>query len=298
MEDQLYLRSTELIVGTKVGPTPQEPFNARLFRNRLNFTVTKEQNGTSNKAKITIFNINQDSRNFLEEKDLVVFLKAGYQDQVSTIFFGDIIERTTQRAGADVTTTLECGDQEQLLKTVRVNIGLAANSTNIQAFDAAATALGLKIPAPQKALIPVTTFLKRFSFVGLAQDLLNKLTETNKFKWSIQDGVLQILGPESDDTQLAVVIGPNTGLIGNPTKTKDGIKFRSLLNPQITVGRTCKIESTQFQGRFGNEANKKASQSLSDAGGFIIARKVVHQGDSNEGAWETVVEGQVAGENV
>lgn len=307
----LYLREAELIIGPKEQAAPKEPslakrYGSRLVRDkvdpsryssgfRIAFNVDKTASSNANKSTISLYNISQESRNFLEEKALVLFLKAGYEGNISTIFFGDVIERRTARQGADVVTTLECGDQEQLIATANVQIGLQKGATNIQVFRAAAEALGLTIPARQLASIPQRQFAKGFSFTGTAKQLLDEQVDKVKFTWSIQDGEIQVLPLTMPTEAIAVLISQDTGLIDYPTKAVDGLKFKSLLNPELRIGRACKVQSKQFQGVFGAKAGAAASSALEDAGGLVIARKVQHVGDTDEGEWSTTVEGQAPG---
>lgn len=309
--DEQYLREAEVIIGQKVTGqnAPQEPpgakrFNSRYQRDpidstlfssgfRISFSIEKDQESNANKSKITLYNLNQESRAFMEDEKLIVFLKAGYEGRISTIFFGDVDERETVRNGPDIVTTLECTDQGKILQTANVQIGLNPGANNIQAFEAAESAMGLIIPARQKALIPVRQFVQGFSFTGTAQKLMEKLTKEIGFKFSIQDGEIQLLSDIENDQQEAVLVTPDTGLIGFPTKTQRGAKFKALLNPEIRVGRAVKLESKQFQGALGSSANVAGSQALQDSGITLISKKVTVNGDTHEGPWESLVEGIV-----
>ena len=290
-DGRLYLREAELIVGPKVTFTnaPVEPVDARNFKKRIAFNVVKTSESAPNKAKITIYNISQESRNFLEDDDLVVFLKAGYKDGVGTIFFGDVVRMESQRNGPDILTMLECGDSEKILLTAHIDIGLGAGATNIQALNLAAAKLNLTLGPIQG--VKTINYLNGFTFSGLAKDLLDQIAKQTGTEFNVQDGEIRILPPDATDTQTAVLITPETGLVGFPTKTKDGVTFKSLLNPNLKPGRAVKLESKQFQGEFGAKSDKKASQSLSDSGAIIKVRKVVFDGDTEEGSWFSTVEG-------
>ena len=106
--DLLYLREAALIVGPKVTATngPVEPVNARVFRTRINFEVEQDGSGNANKAKIRVYNLSEESRTFLEQKDLVCFLNVGYETSgLSNLFFGDIDDKNgihVERNGPDI----------------------------------------------------------------------------------------------------------------------------------------------------------------------------------------------------
>lgn len=293
--DFLFLREAELIVGKKVSTTnaEQEPGNGRVFKNRVVFNIESTSVAASNKAKIDIYNISQESRNFMEEKDTIVILKAGYQDKISTVFFGDVIRRDINRAGPDIVTTLECGDAENILTTAHIELGFGPGITNVQIIEQAAEKLLLS--SGIRKGIKTVQYQNGFSFSGLVSDLLAQLTKEVGVEHTIRNGELIILPILETDEQEAVLITPETGLVGHPTKTIDGLEFTSLLNPDITPGRSVQVVSKMFQGEFGVRAEIVASASLVKSGDVLKARKVIHEGDTADGPWFTKVEGFLPG---
>jgi len=288
-ENSLFLREHELVIGPKVdSPTPIEPINALKFANRLNFSIEKTTTPDPNKSKITIYNISQESRSFLEQKDLIVFLKAGFNGDMSNIFVGEILRRESQRSGPEVTYTLECGDTERLLRSAILNIGLGPNATNLQVLNAAISQMGIVVGTLKG--FETIVYKNGFSFFGQIKDLLTELTKNLDVEWNIQDGELRILPKGEDDGDEAVLITPETGLIGFPTKTIDGIKFTSLMNPRLRPGRAVKIESRQFQGQTGPTASLLASTSVIASGDVVKVRKATFKGDTYEGDWLVEVE--------
>jgi len=289
-ENALFSRSHELIIGQKVITTgsPIEPPDARLFRNRIKFRVEKTTVPQPYKAKISLYNISQESRNFLEEEDLIVFLKAGYNEESKNIFTGEIRRRESSRSGPDVILTLECGDSEKIMQTAHIEISLSKGATNILLFQLAAEKLGLS--SGVNLGITQITFRKSFHFSGLVKDLLNEQTKNINVEWNIQNGELRILPKEKTDTQEAVLIDSSSGLIGFPTKTKEGLKFDSLLNNELWPGRAIKVVSKQYQGQFGPASSFEAQTPLIDSGDVVKARRVIHEGDTKEGKWTSSVE--------
>lgn len=274
----LYLRKGELIVGQKVADTNAaiEPQNALQIKTRLNFTVEKDESGNANKAKINIYNLSEDTKTFLERDNLVVFLNAGYAGGISNLFFGDLQRFDEKRNGPDIITTLECGDAENILREANIQIGLGKNATNIQVINQAIAKL--KLSKGFQATIPEIKFANGYSFSGQVKTLLNEMMEMVNLKWSIQNGELQILGETQSDFQTAVLLNQNSGLIGTPTKSKDGVEFISLLNPEIRPGRAVVLESKRF---------------LNGSGATVKVNKTVFTGDTHEGAWQVKCEGVI-----
>lgn len=289
--NRLFIREAELIVGTKGGSAGTIPADARVIKNRLKFTVEKNSEGNSNKATIAIFNLSQDTRNFLEKTDNYVILRAGYQDAISAIFTGDVLKGKHERSGPDITTTLECGDGELALRDAVVSVGLGPGATNTQIINQAVAAItGLSVARGYMDTIPTRTFANGFTYSGPAKSLLKEQLRAVGLEFHIQDGELNIMVPDKTDLQLAVEITPETGLIGFPTKTPEGVDFVSLLNPFIRPGRAIKIESKQFQGAFGSQSGVAASAALVHSGSTVRCRRVVFEGDTKEGPWQSKAE--------
>jgi len=270
----LFIRKAELIIGPKISESAVEPVDARVFKTRLNFSIEKDETGNANKCKISIYNISEDSKTFLEKDDLVVFLNAGFGDGVSNIFFGDLQRFSEKRNGPDIITTIECGESEKILREAHIQISLGPGATNRQVVDAAIKKLNLS--KGFQVEIPIVKYQNGFSFSGPVKKLMNEQMGAVKLNWSIQSGEMQILGEKETDEQIAIEITPNTGLIGMPTKTKDGVEFTSLLNPGLRPGRAVRLESKRF---------------LDGSGANVKLTKTVFKGDTHEGQWLVKCEG-------
>ena len=83
---------------------------------------------------------------------------------------------------------------------------------------------------------------------GMARDEMRKLVRSNGASWSIQNGKVQIIpnngfiGVVND----AVVLNSMTGMIGIPEQTDNGIRIRSLLRPELQIGRLVKINNSDI----------------------------------------------------
>jgi hypothetical protein len=290
--NRLFLREAELIVGTKGLSTRANtiPGDARIIRTRIKFSIEKNSESNANKGTITVYNLSQETRNFLEKKDAIAMLKAGFRDFASTIFLGDILKGMNKRQGPDVVTDLECGDGEFALKTALLNVSFGPGVKNTQIIDAAVAAITqYNVVKGFRETIPVKTYQQGFSFSGQARDALKQQLLPVGLEFHIQDGELSIIKPDGTNKELAVLVSQDTGLVGFPTKTALGVEFTCLLNPQLRPGRAVKLESKQFQGAFGRQANIGAA-SLIESGDVVRVRRVVHEGDTGEGTWLSRVE--------
>ena len=218
-ENILFIRKAELIIGPKVSGTNAaiEPVDARSFNTRLNFEIIKDESGNANKSKISIYNISEESKTFLEQDNLVIFLNAGFGVGISNIFFGDLQRFTEKRNGPDIITTIECGESENILRDAHIQIGLGPGATNRQIIDMAIDKLSLS--KGFQVEIPLIKYQNGFSFSGTVKKLMNEQMKLVNLNWSIQAGEMQILGENETDEQVAIELSASSGLIGMPTKT-------------------------------------------------------------------------------
>jgi len=289
-ESSLFIREAELIIGQKIETSNAaiEPLDALSFKTRLKFKVEKTDGSEPNKASINIYNLSLESRNFIERKNSVVFLKAGYQNAIGLIFFGDIAENGVKqkREGPDIITTIEAGDAEAILSEAHLELSLARGATTLQIIEAAARELNLSVGV--KKDIISKTYSAGFSFSGSVKKLMDEVTRFSKVVWSIQDGELIIMNEKSNDGKEAVLLSKDSGLIGIPTKLKDAYEFTSLLNYSIRPKRLVKIETSQSLDNDKQGVNN--SKPFSD---FVTVTKAIYEGDTHEGTWQVKCEGQI-----
>ena len=97
----------------------------------------------------------------------------------------------------------------------------------------------------------ITEFTKGISLSGKTSDQLGKLLETAGLTYSIQDGQLQLLGPNDTLKGQVVVLQQGTGLIGSPEIGEAGIvKARSLLQGTLMPGIKVNIKAKEVEGFF------------------------------------------------
>ena len=293
MSDRLYGRSCQLIITspdgvgrTYSGITP--PALARVeeqdgqiqiinpeqakdcFRIAFNVELTSESN--SNLATVSIYNLNDTSRAFIEKDGIKIILMAGFGPNPQIIFAGEVDGDKTksEKNGADIITTIESGEGKFSLNNTVLNKTFAPGVSIEQAIKDVGKDLGLPINSKD---IKSEKFNQGLSISGSPQEVLNNLTKKQDLEWSVQAGILEIKKKNGTISDEAVVMGPETGLVSIPKKLSDGLEFVSLLNSLLRPGRPVKIESKFLKGD-----------------NFFIVRKVQHQGDNFSGPWNSFVE--------
>ncbi|MCK5446423.1 MAG: hypothetical protein KAI73_12430 [Rhodospirillaceae bacterium] len=242
----------------------------------ISFEVTKTRRRSSNKAVIKIWGLNDASIGLLNQVGTAVSVLAGYPGNRALIFEGDIAKRgiTTEDDGKERVTTIEAGASEKAIQTTRTDFSLAAptNSALVLALIVAKMGIG----PGNIATLPPKQYLTGYCHTGKASAALDEIADDLGVKWSIQNGQLQMLLPGVPTLDTAVLLTPDSGLIGSPTKQKDGVAGKSLLQPDIIPGRLLSIVSLGLTG-------------------FFKISEVTHRGETFGGDFTTEFKGKTAG---
>lgn len=260
---------------------------------RITFDIEKTSEGTPNPAKIMLYNLNQDSFSFVQKNNLKVVLEAGYigfdtgDRLVSRIFVGDVkefkmkkdkktgvekekgISFQFEKKGPDFIMNLECGDSENKIINAKINKSYSNNIELKRIIEDLAASLGVPIGTIDG--IPTKKFIHGTTLSGPSRDYLDTLLGQEGLDWSIQDGELIIKRVNAINQDEAILLNQNTGLLDIPSKTKQGVNFRMLINPLIKPGVTVKLESKFVTG-------------------FFNVKKANFKGDTHGNDWEVEVE--------
>lgn len=269
MSTELFNRTATVVVGkNKLTGKKYAGF-------RVQFEIDKTSESSPNPAQIRIFNLSKSTRSAFEEKGLVVLLNAGYATLGSSpierqIYAGDVRRTYTRRQGPDLVTTLEAGDAEIALRGTHVEQSYGEFTSPSQVIQGLASKLGVSIGTIVPSL--ANLFQNGLSLSGLVSDHLDTLTSQAGLEWHVTDGELNVLDPKLPTPEPAVLVSKDTGLIGFPSKTLQGIiEFNSLLNPELKPGRAVSLVSEAITGVFR-------------------VRRVKYRGDTFGGDWVAAVE--------
>lgn len=245
---------------------------------RIVFEVLLSGKPRENKATVSLFNISPASIGQLDEDDAIITLNAGFDALSGLIFTGSIARRgvntlrsdmqnmatATARDGASFITTIEAGEAELALQDTRVSKSFSRNSKNIEIFESIAGDIGVSLAETDQ--IKALTYSGGWVYQGKASQALDALVRDINASWSIQAGQLLILTGDQTTRDEAYVISPDSGLIGIPAASKDGIELTSLLLSPLRPGRKIRVQSETALGTFKID-------------------EVTHKGDSRGAEW-------------
>lgn len=260
-------------------PLNEESFNTIIIEDlRLRFSVTKSLEKTPNTSTIEVTNLAEQTRSFVQIKPLHVRLNVGYENTALTrLAVGDIIFATSRLMPPEWNTEIQIGDGARVYKFGRINTTLHRPSID-QVLQTIANAMEISVPSNINSELLTPRFDRSVSLFGAAQIELTRLLDKINLFWSIQDGQLQILGPEEVQSGQVIEISQDTGMIGSPeigAPIEAGkppiLNVTTLLEPRITPGRLIVVDSKVTQGTFRVE-------------------RVTHTGDTRGPQWDSQIE--------
>jgi hypothetical protein len=254
---RLFERRAILTVGKGSGEAIRIDNRATNGALDFSFNVTRTLKKDPNKAEIRIFNLNQTTRSRITSlKRIPVELEAGYDDDPTLIFRGNLREARTERNGPDIITIVSGEDGGDKARTARINrsFGRGAAFRDVVEKIAADLGLGLgnisKISADSMRGVS-NKFAGGVSFQGNAGEELERILASANLEYSIQDGNLQILELGKPLPGVTKKLTPETGVIGSPTRGTDGlVTVEIMMVEDLFPGRLVPIETQEVEGNF------------------------------------------------
>lgn len=258
-------RKVRLIIG-KPGEPPREfgavdqSTGAQL---RIAFDVKKGKSRNPNECSIQIYNLSKESVSYICQDQNHVLLYAGYGDDLSLIFSGEIKRNSHESGikGSDRITKFKAAAGGQGYRSARINKSYSSSVKMSQIITELATSFGVKADLSK---IDDATLSSGFVASGRSADVMDQLARALQFDWFFDDdNKLVISSKDKAASNQVVALSPQSGLIGYLEVTKKGaVKGTSLLNSRIRVKYPLRVDGVE-----------------SGVGTYIV-QKVGHKGDT------------------
>lgn len=237
-------RKVSLIIGQDAGDALD------LSNLRITFRVKRGDLQTPNSAQIRVYNVSDNTAQRAESKEFTrVVLQAGYEGNYGIIFDGSIVQvRRGRENPTDTYLAITAADGDMAYNFAVVNATLSAGSVpndHVKVCAAAMSAYG--VTAGYQPTLGGNPLPRGKVMFGMARDYLTTVANSTQTLWSIQDGKLQIVPETSYAPGTIPVINANTGMVGMPEQTANGITVRMLLNPSVKIGRLIQLDNSSIQ---------------------------------------------------
>lgn len=211
---------------------------------RIKFSVKLSQTSTPNMADIRVYNLEENTAQIIQllstmrSEHVTVLLQAGYQGNYGTIFKGNVVQVIVGRESAtDTFIDILSGDGDRAYNFAVVRQSIAKNSTQQDQVKAAINAMSKKGVTGGVTNVDSTARLPRGKVLyGNAREYLNNVAKNTGHSWSIQEEKINFVKKTSYLPGTQILITSQTGMIGSPQQTNQGINVKCLLNPNIAVG--------------------------------------------------------------
>ena len=221
------------------------------------FNITKTTKKEPNTCDLAIHNLRKETRIALQRKNVETIVEAGYVDNTSVLFQGNLEYATSVQDGTDWVTSLQSSDGTDEMKTKRINQSFKGPIKATDVLNAAAKALGLKPGNLKKAIAAgsVRGNLSEYSngivLSGKADRVLDSVAKSMGYFYSIQDGQLVLLTQESFLGTTATLISAETGMVGGPEPGEGGVvNVRTLIQPNLLPAHRVQISAKEVSGFF------------------------------------------------
>ncbi|KKL60831.1 hypothetical protein LCGC14_2201380 [marine sediment metagenome] len=168
---------------------------------RVVFDIELTLEKDPNTANLQIYNLKEQTRALVAEKNIRTTIEAGYVGRTSIIFDGALDFGSTKREGPDWITEFQSTDGGVDLRKARINESLKSGATIDQALQKAVSATGLGIGNALEKIKGgnIRGALESFSgglvMSGSARDQITKILDASGYEWSVQQGQIQVLEP-------------------------------------------------------------------------------------------------------
>jgi hypothetical protein len=288
---ELRQRAFELAVG-----------DMKLTGHQVQFKVEKTLKPDPNTAEISIYNLTDNQRSKISQlKTPLVRLAAGYAPtgvpDLTQIFYGQCIHVEHEfKDNGDVATHLTTGDGITAYQKARIAMSFGAKTKIETVLRALVKQLGLRPGNVDSIARELSGSLTSEIYIGgtvLSGSVSSELTALSRsagLEWSIQDGAVQLLNRNKALDKFAIVLSPETGLVGSPSVSNKGIISGTCkIIKDFTPGRQIEVKARWVKGRarlekviytgdrFGDDWDCawEAKGALTEAGAKITARKKV-----------------------
>lgn len=274
---QLWRRDWSLTVGTmRISPSgaAHRPLD-------IVFETEKSTDRSPNTAIITIYNLGSERRASITSP-VEVELRAGYVDTgADLIFSGQArkIERgkkkkrgiAYERSGVDILTVLECEDGGTSYRDGQFNRSYQAGTTLSSVLGDLTDAIGIgrgnlaQHASSMRLANESASYVDGVTFSGPGRRTLDRIIRAAGYRWSIQDGALQVRRAGQPAQTTAVRLSPGTGLVGSPSTDADGkVLCTALLIPGLYPGRVVTVESSEVNGNYAIERCRARGSTFAD----------------------------------
>lgn len=198
-------------------------------------------------ADIKVLNLGSETQNRFAKEFTKIQVLAGYEGNYGLIFQGGIKQVQKGWEETDTFINIHAADGDSLHNFGVVNKTLQAGYTQEQVWQTITDTV-----APYNKTAPLSTLPKQTSgprgkvMYGPVHDTIQDWSKTNQQLVTVDNGILTAMPLLAFKPGEAIVINRNTGMVGAPEQTADGITVTCLLNPALQWSSRVQLNNAEI----------------------------------------------------
>lgn len=250
---------------------------------RIRFQVEQALVGKPGHAVITVNNMANDTAQRIQREGAPVILQAGHEGNAGLIFRGTAIQiRRGRESQTDTFLEITAIDGDVAYMYATVNVSMAAGWTHTDQLKELQKGMQAKGVDPgYTAELYQNKAVRGKALFGAVRDHMHDFSVSTGTEWAINMGKMDIVPVGGILPDEAFLLTPDTGLIGMPTQSVDGIHVRALLNPCFRAGAQVKLQNSSIVMAQINPAYADVTYNAPiDLDGAYKIYSVSHTGDT------------------
>ena len=257
---------------------------------RIRFHVEQALVGKPGHAVITVNNMANDTAQRIQREGAPVILQAGHEGNAGLIFRGTAIQiRRGRESQTDTFLEITAIDGDIAYMYATVNVSMAAGWTHTDQLKEMQKGMQAKGVDPgYTGELYQNKAVRGKALFGAVRDHMHDFSVSTGTEWAINMGKMNVVPVGSILPDEAFLLTPDTGLIGMPTQSVDGIHVRALLNPCFRAGAQVKLQNSSILEAQINPAYADVTYNAPlDRDGAYKIYSVSHTGDTRDNDYYT-----------
>lgn len=253
---------------------------------QMAFNVNREFGGSISYADIALYNLSQDTAQKVIKQGAKIVLKAGYVDNIATIFTGMIVNVLRERQNTETITRAICtGYAQERVKTVSKSFAKGTQVVDI--IKSCIEAANLTPQINEADFEAYQPYSRGYTLSGDPLEYLAKLRDTHNFDYVIDGDICVVTGAQKFVLGATLMVSQETGMQGIPVVTHAGVEVKIRLTPQAQIGGKVEVLSKLATFNFNEAYFQKIPESAGK--GVYKIMKVQHAGSSHGDEWTTSI---------
>ncbi|WP_446906156.1 baseplate hub protein [Acinetobacter baumannii] len=272
---------------------------------KITFVVSQPTNEQPKAAEIYIYNLSSQTMNLLagvgdSKKDTQVILACSYDnDEPEVIFKGSVFQfRRGRSSPVDTYLCVLAISGDQVRNGAVINQSVPAG-TPIHGLSELIEEEVKKygIDVGEIAALSDQKYPRGRVLFGSLHGYIEKIGKENNVTYDYSDGVLTSTELDKYSIQPMFVLTANTGMVGMPQLTSEGLVVKCLLNPKLKRKDRIQIDLTNLQSEnfdisYGGQQvdqPQKTPKLATNAQGIFVIQALENSGDTRGEEWYTTM---------